>query len=85
MQYAELFVKVFHSQENLSCYYFDFIGFVQTAFTTFKSLFDKLGEIHVHRLEENVQFAIVEVDVVCFHHVRAMRTGSSSFYLVKPL
>ena len=85
MQYAELFVKVFHSQEDLSCYYFDFVGFVQTSFPTFKSLFDELCEIHVHRLEENVQFAIVEVYVVCFHHVRAMRASSPSLYLVKPL
>ena len=85
VQYPEFFVEILHAQEYLPRYYFDFIGFVKSAFPSFKSFFDKLGQVHVHRLEEYVQFSIVEVYVVCFHHVRAMRSCFPSFDFVEPL
>ena len=85
VQYSELFVQVFHSKQYLPRYYFYFVGLIQSTFASFKSFFDKLSEIHVHRLEENIQFTIIKVDVVRFHHIRTMCTSFSSFYFVKPL
>ena len=85
VQYSELFVEVFHSEQDLPRYCFDFAGFVQSSFPTFESSLDKLSEIHVHRLEKDVQFTIVEVNMVRFHHVRAVRTRLTSFNFVKAL
>ena len=85
MQDTKLLVKILHAEQDLLHENTNFILFVQSLAKATTLALDILRKTHVHHFEDNEQFAVLELNALRLHHIRAVGAATLSVNLVEPL